>query len=25
LTILRRVPDSYLTEQIYECKAVTDD
>ena len=25
LTILRRIPDSYLTEQIYECKAVTDD
>ena len=25
LTVLRRIPDTYLTEQIYECKAVTDD
>jgi hypothetical protein len=25
LTILRRVADTYLTEAIYECKAVVDD
>lgn len=25
LSILRRIPDSYLTEAIYECEAVVDD